>query len=1638
MFKRIIPMILVFSIILSSMISVFAESSFLDMPKSDYWSFKALNEAINNGLIHGYNGKINPKNNVTRAQLAAVINNAFGAKEIADISMYKDVPSNAWYAKEMGKAFNMGTIKGNTSNKLDPLSYATRQETFCVIANALKLSGADVQNLNKFSDKDRIASWATDSLASLVQAGYISGYGGKLNPTGKITLEELTQVMSNIIQQYFSVSGEYTEVAPGNVMINTENVTLKNTKISGDLIIGEGAGNSDITLDKVNIGGRLVVRGGGQNSIKIINNSNVGSVIVGKSSSGAVRIKTEEGCKIDVVYIDDGKDDVIVEGVYNQVVVKSKTPVIVKDADVNVVSVVANSASVKIEGKSTVQTTEIQENAKDSQIEVTKDATVKKVNSTADNVVIGGEGKVVEANISGDNTQVNTDNTDLVVEKGTTGVIENGNSVKDTGIPIKTGEPTPVTPPSGSGGTGGTGGTGSEQESDTIEVASEAQLINAINSNTIKNVKISENIVLTNNLSINKYVEIAAGKELTIGAGKNLTVDRRDQVGDNPENTNFVPGYWGLLYVCGTLNIPKDSTFYNYANTVVDGGKIKCYGNYVDISGVQGLKSTKNGFLELQNSTLYNEGTFVISSGINAYHSNIQHCGGRFTNNSGLVVIGGSITASSEFHNAGYMKVVDEYSSADSICNINFGNNITDDSKWIEYTASVYNEDALKRVVKKQNEKVEILGDNEAINRKFQIYNRIDICENMIVNSDVTINKADVWVVEKHEKEVEQVVKVELTNNATISLNNCTLHIDGKLINNNKIILGQTFKDGKPSIYGGIQVWPRGKFTNNGNVDVKEGRIYRMDDLKPTDTGLNVVKATIDGTNSLNIYDTAIVHNFEGIKKAAVTDKAIYERIEIMRYDEANESDITLEADLDIDADMYIEWGCGIEVPENYTLSFVGNNHNIDNNGDMWIYGKLNLGSNYGLYNNGKIQVGGITGDLTNKCTFTNNGFIENRNYIEVLSNGLFTNNGTINNQNTIKVQDGEFNGNGIVYADTNSNIQGITGKIFTRVYDYEQLKSALGNSSVTNIVITGNVDLKDNLSVDKSISIGYDREWGELKTNGYTITIPTNQTLSVNAGRLVINKNFENSGLNGKIVNNGTLTTTENGGIRIEEGGALETANDIDILGWLDVYNYEGMNSYITGAGKIITYSDRAGFIDRTSDILYEFNDQENSIIPSDIAVNASANITPTADIELKVPEVRDWFIGDGRDDNYTRRHYAYASMMLNGIGVTSVSDLDTPENNPYTKVTYGYAKAIFEQVANRLGLGAEQSVVDFMSTLDSKDSTACIDNFGQDSSIDKLINDFSTALCQATGKMIVWEYSQLMSAINDNYITDIMISGNIELNDNLSVDKSISIGSYRNGGELKTNGYTITISTGNTLNINEGNLLINKNNVSGLNGNVVNNGTITVAENGCLRIEQGGTLETASDIDIRGHLDVYDYEGMSNYITGTGKITTYSDRACFIDRTLDILYEFNDQEVSVTPSAISVSAGASITPTADIVLKVPEVRDWFIGDGKNDDNTRRHYAYSAMMLNGIGVTGISDLNTPENRPYTKVTYGYAKAILEQVANKLGLGNEQSIVDFMNMLDSKDSTAYIDDFGQFNSINKLFDDFYTALNQAI
>lgn len=257
-------------------------SDFSDF-NANAWYAEAVEAAVENGLLIGKSARIlDPNGNLTRAEMAAVINRSFGTYKTTEISQYKDVPKNAWYYKDVQMAVWMGTYEGTSKTTMTPEKSITRQEIMTVVARALQLDldrYADT-DLSKFSDYRQVSDWALPYVKAMVGAGYIQGRNTGLAPQDNITRAEFAQVFYNIISQYIVKSGSFSGSLEGNLLIRTGDVTLKDTKVDGDLIIGNGAADGKITLSNVTITGRLVVWGGGAKAVYCSDGTDVSVLIV--------------------------------------------------------------------------------------------------------------------------------------------------------------------------------------------------------------------------------------------------------------------------------------------------------------------------------------------------------------------------------------------------------------------------------------------------------------------------------------------------------------------------------------------------------------------------------------------------------------------------------------------------------------------------------------------------------------------------------------------------------------------------------------------------------------------------------------------------------------------------------------------------------------------------------------------------------------------------------------------------------------------------------------------------------------------------------------------------------------------------------------------------------------------------------------------------------------------------------------------------------------------------------------------------------------------------------------------------------------------------------------------------------------
>ena len=284
--KRILALVLAvaacFSLAVTASAADVTASSFRDFDCSA-WYAEAVSAAVDNDLLYGKgNGIIDPNGNLTRAEMAAIINRAFGCYKTADISQYKDVAKNAWYYNDVALAVQMGTYNGRSNASMAPDAPITRQEAMTVVARALQLdlerySKAD---LSKFSDRGQISNWALPYVKAMVGADYIHGRTSGLAPQDTITRAEFAQIFYNIIGTYITEKGSYDKDYKGNVLIRTDDVVLKDLTVDGDLILGNGVADGKITLDNVTVTGRLVVWGGGTKAVYCNNGTNMPEIVV--------------------------------------------------------------------------------------------------------------------------------------------------------------------------------------------------------------------------------------------------------------------------------------------------------------------------------------------------------------------------------------------------------------------------------------------------------------------------------------------------------------------------------------------------------------------------------------------------------------------------------------------------------------------------------------------------------------------------------------------------------------------------------------------------------------------------------------------------------------------------------------------------------------------------------------------------------------------------------------------------------------------------------------------------------------------------------------------------------------------------------------------------------------------------------------------------------------------------------------------------------------------------------------------------------------------------------------------------------------------------------------------------------------
>lgn len=163
-------------------------SSFSDV--QGHWAQSYIEALASLGVIGGFpDGTYRPNDPVTRAQFAAIVNQAFSPSPKRSGRSFGDVSRNFWAYDAIQTAYQGNFLSGYPGGIFRPQQAIPRVEVLVSLASGLGLNAGQTAALSKYNDAARIPAWATGAIAAATEEEIVVNYPSvaQLNPTQNAT-----------------------------------------------------------------------------------------------------------------------------------------------------------------------------------------------------------------------------------------------------------------------------------------------------------------------------------------------------------------------------------------------------------------------------------------------------------------------------------------------------------------------------------------------------------------------------------------------------------------------------------------------------------------------------------------------------------------------------------------------------------------------------------------------------------------------------------------------------------------------------------------------------------------------------------------------------------------------------------------------------------------------------------------------------------------------------------------------------------------------------------------------------------------------------------------------------------------------------------------------------------------------------------------------------------------------------------------------------------------------------------------------------------------------------------------------------------------------------------------------------------
>lgn len=237
--------------------------AFSDVDESS-WYYKSIAAVVNAGIFQGYSdGTFKPDQSLTRAEMAKILIVAYQLpEEELVINPFKDVSSISWYAPYLTSLIQNKITTGTSPTTYSPNDTVNRGEMALFIYRCQKLIQQPIERIidaevttitsdsvqlgnESFTLADDQKNWITPENLPILKNSRIKAQviGEKISHIESITLHTNRQIDDENEKANTMLTGNGS-VIDATVIINGDNLSIKDITITKDLILESGVQNS--------------------------------------------------------------------------------------------------------------------------------------------------------------------------------------------------------------------------------------------------------------------------------------------------------------------------------------------------------------------------------------------------------------------------------------------------------------------------------------------------------------------------------------------------------------------------------------------------------------------------------------------------------------------------------------------------------------------------------------------------------------------------------------------------------------------------------------------------------------------------------------------------------------------------------------------------------------------------------------------------------------------------------------------------------------------------------------------------------------------------------------------------------------------------------------------------------------------------------------------------------------------------------------------------------------------------------------------------------------------------------------------------------------------------------------------------